>query len=255
MTCKVPKLRRNHSDIAVAEVIALLGCVAFFVHLPAPLMIVLGLGLFAAPGYVWSEVFLGPRVQGLERVAVATGVALLVPVFGGLVLYAAGIPLHRTAWIGLLSVVTLAGAGVVLITRRRAGELGESRSRTVRPHWSPWPAAAFGAAVVIAAAAVGLAVASAEAQKYPGYTELWMTPLRTDQDVATLGVTNEQGGATRYRLVLRRKGRVSATWNLSLANGQTWQRTISFTDTYLIGADLYRLPDTSQPFREVDNGD
>jgi hypothetical protein len=248
-------LRRNHSDIAVAEVIALLGCVAFFVRLPAPLMVILGLGLFAAPGYVWSEVFLDRRVQGLERVAVATGVALMVPVFGGLGLYAVGIPLHRTAWIGLLSVVTLAGAAAVLITRRRAGQLHGPRSRTARPRWSPWPAAAFGAAVLIAAAAVGLAVASADGQNYPGYTELWMTPLRTDQNVATLGVTNEQGGATRYRLVLRRKGQVSAAWNLSLADGQTWQRTISFTDTYLIGADLYRLPDTSTPYREVDNGD
>lgn len=254
----MPKLRRNHSDIAVAEVLALLGCVAFFVHLPTPLMAVLGLGLFAAPGYLWSEVFLGPRVQGLERVAVATGVALLVPVFGGLALYAAGIPLHRTAWIGLFSVVTLGGAAVVLVIRYRAREVHDLRSGTARPRWprlSPWPAAAFGAAVVIAAAAVGLAVASAEAQRYPGYTELWMTPLRTDQNVATLGVTNEQGGATRYRLVLRRKGRASATWNLSLANGQTWQRTISFTDRYPIDADLYRLPDLSQPFREVDNGD
>jgi hypothetical protein len=248
-------LRRNQSDIAVAEVIALLGCVAFFVHLPTPLMVVLGLGLFAAPGYVWSAVFVGPRVHGLELVAVATGVALLVPVFGGLGLYAAGIPLDRTAWIGLLSVVTLVGAAVLLITRRRAREPDEPRSRPARPRWSPRPAAAFAAAVVIAAAAVGLAVASAEAQKYPGYTELWMTPLRTSQDVATLGVTNEQGGATRYRLVLRRKGRVSATWNLSLGNGQTWQRTISFTDTYLIAADLYRLPDMTQPFREVGNGD
>lgn len=248
-------MRRNHSDIAAAEAIALLGCVAFFVHLPSPLMVVLGIGLFAAPGYVWAEVFLGPRVQGLELVAVAAGLALLVPVFGGLGLYAAGIPLHRTAWIGLLSVVTLVGAAVVLITRRRAPELDDPRSRTARPRWSPRHAVAFGVAAVIAAAAVGLAVASAEAQKYPGYTELWMTPLRTDQNVATVGVANDQGSATRYRLVLRRKGRVSATWNLSLANGQTWQRTISFTDRYPIGADLYRLPDMSQPFREVDNGD
>jgi len=248
-------LRRNHYDIAVAEVIALLGCVAFFVQLPNPVMVVLGLGLFAAPGYVWSEVFLGPRVRGLELVAVATGVALLVPVFGGLGLYAAGIPLHRTAWIGLLSVVTLLGAAVVVITRRRAREPDDPRSRAARPRWSPRTAVAFGAAVMIAAAAVGLAVASAEAQKYPGYTELWMTPVRTDQNAAILGVTNEQGGATRYRLVLRRKGRVSATWNLSLANGQTWRRTISFTSKYLIDADLYRLPDMSRPFREVGNGD
>jgi hypothetical protein len=248
-------LRRNHSDIAITQVLAFLGCAALFVHLPVPAMVVLGLGLFAAPGYLWSEVFLGPRVRGLERVAVAAGVAPMVPVFGGLGLYAAGIPLNRTAWISLLSVVTLVGSAVVVTARLRVREPDAPPQQPARRRSSPWHAVAFGAAALIAAGAVGLAVVSAEAQKHPGYTELSMMPLRDSPSAASLGVTNEQGGTTRYRLVLRRKGRVSATWNLTLANGQTWQRMISFTDNYLIDADLYRLPNVSQPYREVDNGD
>jgi hypothetical protein len=103
--------------------------------------------------------------------------------------------------------------------------------------------------------AVGIAVYSANAQRYPGYNQLWLSPLRNNPVSASLGVTNQQGSTTQYRLVLLRKGRVSATWNLTLTDGQTWQHTISFTDRYSIAANLYRLPDLGHPYRNVDNGE
>lgn len=247
-------MRRNYSDIAIAEAIASLGCVAFFTHLPEPVMIVLGLSLFGAPGYVWSEVFLSPRTLGLERVAVAAGLALMVPVFGGMGLYAAGIPLNRTAWVGLLAVVTLVGAGLALITRRRQRNDMPPRRPGRRRRWSAWHAVAFGAAALIAAGAVGLAVFSAETQKYAGYTQLWLAPVPAKTSTASLGVDNEQGAPVQYRLVVRRRGRVTATWFLTLASDQTWQRTISYTTSYAIAASLYRLPDLTTPYRQVDNG-
>lgn len=247
-------MRRNYSDIAVAETIAILGCVAFFAHLPEPVMMVLGLCLFAAPGYIWSEVFLNPHTPGLERVAVATALALMVPVFGGMGLYAAGIPLNRTAWVGLLGVVTLAGAAAALITRRRQRNDMPPRRKARRRRWSAGHAVAFGAAVVIAAGAVGLAVFSAGTQKYAGYTQLWLSPLPAKASTASLGVDNEQGAPVQYRLVMRRRGRVTATWNLTLASGQTWQRTIPYTTSYAIAANLYRLSDLKTPYRQVDNG-
>jgi hypothetical protein len=247
-------VRRNYSDLAAAEAIAILGCVAVLTHLPEPVMIVLGLGLFAAPGYVWSDVFLNPRTPGLERVAVAAGLALMVPVFGGLGLYAAGIPLNRTAWVGLLSLVTLAGAGVALITRRRRRFDMPPRRQRRRRRWQAGHAVAYGAAVLIAAGAVGLAVFSAETQKYPGYTQLWLSPLPAKASTASLGVDNEQGAPVQYRLVVRHRGRVTATWNLTLASGQTWQRTIPYTTSYAIVANLYRLPDLTTSYRHVDNG-
>lgn len=247
-------MRRNYSDIAIAEAIGILGCVAFFAHPPEPVMMVLGLGLFVAPGYVWSEVLLSPQSRGLERVAVATALALMVPVFGGIGIYAAGIPLNRTAWVALLSVVTLVGAATALIMRRHWQDDRAPHRPTPRRRWSAWNAVAFGAAAVIAAGAVGLAVVSADAQKYPGYTQLWLTPLPGQPSRASLGLDNEQGGTTQYRLVLWRKGRISATWTLTLADGQTWQRTISYTTSFAMAANLYRLPDLQEPYRQVDNG-
>ena len=130
-----------------------------------------------------------------------------------------------------------------------------SSRRPGRPRrWSAGHAAAFGAAALIAAGAVGLAVSSAETQKYAGYTQLWLAPLPAKASTASLGVDNEQGAPVRYRLVVRRRGRVAATWNLALASGQTWQRTISYATSYAIAANLYRLPDLRIPYRQVDNG-
>ena len=53
----------------------------------------------------------------------------------------------------------------------------------------------------------------------------------------------------RYRLVLKRNGHTAATWNLTLANGQTWQRSPAYSGG--IAAYLYTLPDLAQPYRYV----
>lgn len=249
-------MRRKNADIAVAALIAVLGCAAAAARMPGPVVVVLGICLFAAPGYVWEEVLLSRRAAPVERAMVATGLALLAPIFGGIAVYAAKIPLHRGAWVGLLAALTIVGTVVVAIQRG---------GRTPEPAAPPKPGragaglparhlVAYGAAGIIAIVAIVLSVHSAETQRYPGYTQLWMAPVVKDPVKASLGVTNQQGSTVQYRLVLKLKGKVSDTWNMALANGQTWQRTIPYTTKYSMTADLYRLPNLSQPYRTVDNG-
>jgi len=62
---------------------------------------------------------------------------------------------------------------------------------------------------------------------------------------------NDQGSTTSYRLVLLRNGHVSATLNLTLGDGRTWQRTVPFTGQYTLAAYPYRLPDLTHPYRYV----
>src|SRR5437764_1101869 len=83
--------------------------------------------------------------------------------------------------------------------------------------------------MLVAAGAVGLAVAGAARQPQPGFTQLWLSPQRQDAHTLSLGVTNDQGRTTSYRLVLRRDGRVIDSWNLTLGAGRTWQRSVPFT--------------------------
>jgi len=126
---------RSQADVAATALVAVAACAAAAGGVPAPVMIVLGIALFAAPGYLLGQLLLGSRVAGLERVVVITGLALAVPVLGGLLLYAARVPLHRPGWLGLLAGVTLA-SDAALFLGRRAG-------RTPPFSWQParwdWP--------------------------------------------------------------------------------------------------------------------
>ncbi len=119
----------------------------------------------------------------------------------------------------------------------------------------------FGLAAVIGIGAVAFSVKSADAQKFPGYTMLSMTAVVNNsaaQNVAILSndpaaqaaaaqaaddaqakatqahlvVTNHQGVPEQYQLKLLQKGKVTNTWNITLNDGQTWQKTIACTTNY-----------------------
>ena len=267
---------RSQADVAATALVAVLACGAAASGAPPAAMIVLGIMLLAAPGYLLGQLFVGSRIAGLERVVVMTGLALAVPVLGGLLLYAARVPLHRPGWLGLLAGVTLA-ADTALFARRRTtvdGQAdrpatqvqaapsglaapGESRAAPgePRPAWraSRWHVAVFAAAVLVAAGAVGLAVVGAARQPQPGFTQLWLS-RQQDGRTLSLGVTNDQGRTTSYRLVLQRDGQVIDTWNLTLGDGRTWQRSVLVTGKQTLTAGLYRLPDLTHPYRYVSVG-
>ncbi len=248
-------MNRKNLDLVIAVVIAALGCAAAVLNAPTALTIVLGAGLIAAPGYLWTEVLLKRLGSGFERVMIGTGLALMLPIFGGLVLYAVGISLHRDAWLGLLAGGTLVGAVVLAITRRKPepAEPAEPGSQAKPKLKLPIRhALIYGAAAVLAAATIVIAVISSDNQSQPGYTQLWMAPGK-NAAVASLGVYNQQGSTVVYRLQLLKKGKVSATWNLTLTSGQTWERDIPYTSKYSLAANLYRLPNLNDPYRTVGN--
>jgi uncharacterized membrane protein len=268
---------RSQADVAVTALVAVLACAAAATGAPPAAMIVLGIMLLAAPGYLLGQLLAGSRTTGLERVVVMAGLALAVPVLGGLLLAAARVPLSRPGWLGLLAGVTLA-ADTALFARRRAAVAGRAdraatqvqmvpsgRAAPGEPRPGPgeprparraarWHVAVFAVAVLVAAAAVGLAVTGAVRQPQPGFTQLWLSPQQQDAHTLSLGVTNDQGRATSYRLVLRRDGRVISTWNLTLGEGRSWQRTVPFTGKQVLAAGLYRLPDLTHPYRHVSVG-
>jgi hypothetical protein len=238
--------------VAATAVVAVLACAAAVAGAPTAVMAVLGITLFAAAGYLLARLLLPSGVAGLERVAVATGLALAVPILGGLVLYVAGVPLHRAAWLGLLAGVTLVADAVLLVRRW----VGRAEPFTWQPSWQVpgRHTAIFAAAVLVAAGAVVLARIGVAIQPQPGFTQLWLSPQRDTAHAESLGVSNNEGSMTRYRLVLLRNGHVSATWNLALANGATWQRSVPYLGKYTLTADLYRLPDLKSPYRYVTTG-
>jgi hypothetical protein len=138
---------------------------------------------------------------------------------------------------------------------------------------SPLNLFVYGLAAVIGLGTVAFSVKNADAQKFPGNSELSMTPVLTSPPLtnfpvkipqalftppvkANLVVTNEEGSTEEYKLVLHVKKKAT-TYNFTLANGQTWARVIPYSvadAAYPILADLYVLPNTSAPYAHVDNG-
>lgn len=115
---------------------------------------------------------------------------------------------------------------------------------------SLWQAGACGLALLITGGAIWLAQAGAASQHYPGFTELWLTDHTYSTSMDNLGISNQEGTTENYRLVLLRKGHVSATWKITLTAGQTWQRVVQVAAE--TRANLYLLPDLNRPYRYVD---
>jgi len=248
-------MRGSQADIAVTATVATLACGAAAAGPPVAVTMALGVALFVMPGYLLAQLLLGPRTAGMERAIVAGCLAFIVPIGGGLVLYTAGVPLRRASWLALLAGVTLA-CDVALFLRRRAGRAAPFRWPLGRWQRPSWHAVAFGAALVIAACGVGLARVGAADQPQPHFTQLWLSTRGASAGTVKLGVTNDEGHTVGYRLVVLRSGHEKSAWNVTLANGDAWQRTVPFNGKSSLVANLYRLPDVTTPYRHVDtNGD
>jgi hypothetical protein len=280
---------RKNLDIAVAAIVAILGGLAAAAKLPGAVTIPLGVGLFFAPGYLWSEAILAQRLTGFERTMTSAGMAFIFPILGGFLFYGLHIPLLKSAWIGLLVVLTLLGVVAVAVQRLREAPVDPRElqlRQQQRRNQSPRPSgglSVLNACVYVLAAVIGLgtvafSVKNAEAQKFPGYTILSMTPIvpgaqsyvgnanssgnpaadESKATQATLLVTNDQGAPEQYKVTLTENKKIT-TYNVTLNNGQTWQTTIPYAQTfktqaYKIVADLYMLPDVKTVYRTVDNG-
>src|ERR1700761_645973 len=114
------KLQQRNLDIFLAGALGLLGGAAYVAHVPGAVQIVLGIALFFAPGYLWSEAILSQRLPGIERAMASAGMSLIFPILGGFLFFGLGIPLFRSAWVGLLVVLTLLGVVAAAVERLRA---------------------------------------------------------------------------------------------------------------------------------------
>jgi hypothetical protein len=285
-------LRNRNLDIVIAAFVAILGGLAAAKHLSGQVTIPLGVGLFFAPGYLWSEAILSHELPGFERAMTTAGMAFIFPIIGGFLFYALHIPLFRSSWIGLLVVLTL--CGVVAVAVQRLRQVPEDQPQEPRRRQQPQRESSsvvlhsfvFGLAALIGIGAVGYSVKSAENQSYPGYTQFSMTPavnnalakniaeLSNNQGAQNLAATNQndlvgnattahiyvanhQGVAEQYVVQLWRQGKASTKWTITLSEGETWQVTVAYktpADDYAMLADLYLSPNTTTPYRYVNNG-
>ena len=181
--------RNRNLDVAIAAVIAILGGLAAAKNLPGQVTIPLGIGLFFAPGYLWSEAILNQWLPGIERALTSVGMAFIFPILGGFLFYGLHIPLFKSSWIGLLVVLTLLGVVAVAVQRlrgvpadpRQQQSRNQQQGRNQQQSRNQQPprqngmvlnSVVFGLAGLIALGSVAYSVKSAETQKFPAYTAL-----------------------------------------------------------------------------------
>jgi hypothetical protein len=146
----------------------------------------------------------------------------------------------RLSWTVALAIVVVACACGVAVSRRRgaaeaaSAPVTDARADAVKPaivrrigfRFSPVTSGFLLLAAVLAGGAVWLGNASAGWEHSPGFAQLWLTPAT--EATSTLGVRDNFAGQQTFRLVLRADGgRVLGAWDLSLAQGQAWQRTVA----------------------------
>ncbi len=109
--------------------------------------------------------------------------ALIFPILGGFLFYGLHIPLFKSAWIGLLVVLTLLGVVAVAVQRLREvpqaqrQEQGRGQQAPRQGGSVALNSVVFGLAAMIGIGSVAYSVKSAETQKFPGYTALSMTEV------------------------------------------------------------------------------
>jgi len=238
---------RKNLDVAAILLIAVLEILFSFFSPPGPLIVAFGVSIFVATGYAWGEALSSARIHGIERALLATGLAMLVPVLGGLGMFALHLSLDRCSWTALLAATATAGATVLFIRRCVSG--GPPRYQ-IRLNLSPRQLSLISIALLLSAGAVELATQAATHQNYGAFTELWLRP--SGESHAVVGVVSHQTVPTTFRLIVHRSHARSSVFNITLGQGATWTHSIAVGRARVV-ADLYRLPDLAHPYRYVDN--
>lgn len=224
----------------------------------AVVQVVLGLALvLILPGYVLTEaLFMHQQLSSAERLFLVTGASLAIAILGTLGLQQFGWELRLNSWLGLFISVTLIGAAGVWALRQQ----GDSTALTpapVRLGFHVTHIALLALAGVLTSVAFTTAHSAAPAERFQGYTILWLTP----QEVGApnrfqLGVTSKELGATQYKLQIKADDQLAQEWPLlELAPNQEWLASIELSPEqraqHTLEATLYRLDQPATPYRRV----
>ncbi len=226
--------------------------------LAAMLRAVLGVCLvLVGPGLAVTAALLPPQQLGsAEHVLAVFVTSIALAVIGGIVLNAAPWGLQPLSWAALLGVVTLAAALVALVRlrgrRMRAGARPRSRRGGSTPGAqytasAPQVPTARLALPIVALVLLGMAVyvarMPAPADRFQGYTTLWMAPnAEQTAQGARIGVQSAEFESTSYRLEVRVNGQVAGIWpDLTLAPNQAWQAQVALPEATGAGMEVEAL--------------
>lgn len=207
---------------------------------------------FYFPGYALvAALFPRQPLFVASRLLFALALSLALVGVGGLLLQVTRIGLFAESWVILLGVITLLSCLVALRRRPLAtSETGKPLDLNFAHIFM------MGAAAVLVFFAFSMAQEGARQQPRPGFTQLWMLPANASASEVTLGIRNQEGQPTIYRLVVEVNGESAGEWqSVPLASGEVWE-TRALVPTTAGGVDavealLYRTDAPDDVYRSV----
>jgi hypothetical protein len=215
----------------------------------APLRIVAGIPLaLFAPGYAlvcaaWPSV----RPHWPKRITLALGVSISIDILAGLLLNLTPQGLQPSTWTLVLGGITLAGCAVTAIRRPQVRwfEFG-------RPGLASWVASLGAGGLVLAAAVVATAGATAQEQQ-DTFTQMWIRPDATDGGSANVTLRNLEGSPMSYHVqILDDIGQVTLDIpDVSLNPGETWQTPVTIDPSSSVVSAVAYVGSSTTPYRRV----
>lgn len=192
--------------------------------------------LFAlfVPGYVLTEVLLARDSLSLpERIAYSIGLSLVAAVLWGLVLHVLGLGIGTMSWAFSFGPFTLILSLVALFRRITATSKPNPRKTWVSGfRVPPLQVGILALAVGIMILATAVAIAGAENEPTPGFTQLWMLP--GSGDTVRVGIHNYEHATMQYDLELVADGQTIAVWDsLELASDELWETEVAAPGNYV----------------------
>ncbi len=264
--------RPDNLDLLLVTLGSLLAVAMAVLELPVPLRLPVGIvAALVLPGYSLSMALFPPgELDAVERPALAFSLSLGVIVLAAPFLNLSPGGLNADAIVGAVSAITLFATAVAWWRRRGRPAGGHLPGIALpdRPRWhgagGRWAGAGLGlvAVLFVVLLALGVAAPPRTATEFfmlgPGGTAEGL-PARVASGrptAITVGITNHDGSAQPYRIVVESgSARLAATGPISVGAGKTWTGNVDFTvprpgNDQEVRILLFRATD-AQPYRSL----
>jgi uncharacterized membrane protein len=217
-------------DLTAAAGLAVVGLVLAVAPVSGPVRTAALLPLILVlPGYALSAALFRPgEISPQLRLVLSVAFSIGVAVLGGLVVQLF-VGLDRTVWAVLLAGVTVAAAAIAL-DRRDAMPADSEDTRVRMPRIGVVTPAAILVAMGIAGSAIAIARDGEDRQRSQAhFSSLWLVPGDSEAggQPVEVGVSNHEGKAVSYRLVVREGTRTVRRWRVHLESDQSWQAQLA----------------------------
>jgi hypothetical protein len=247
---------RSSNDLIAAVTTAAGGALILLASGNSALQLVVALPLLLIlPGYTITAALFPRHTLGIpEQLFSSIGLSLAAIVIGGFALHWTPWGLQTGSWVVFIFFVIVTASLIAMIRRQR-----DLPTAAIPLHvgLNGRQGLLLGLAVLVVAAAIGLARTPLPPQGLQGYTLLWILPAGDGRlDAVRLGVSSEEFVPVAYKLQVTMDDQLVEEWPvIQLAPGEQWETTAALpanmSGTAAVEATLYRLDAPNVVYRRV----